>query len=278
MIIDQISSEDDAVNILTCTPCFTPIRKLESARRASTRDPTDDAPTRIATRSHRKVVASSPTGRPGQHPAVKMWRGSILDEASSTLYPCRRFLSHRHCQRVFDLYLAGIYRGSALAVPAHSSVFTLLLQCICHCLQPLFLGHFPLHACAVSQPRFVDLPGEHHSPAGAMRRLSTLGALHGEVDEESDGEVRDWYAMLSPTLWLGPAASPHVGPRTSAHVGPRTSAHEGPRASAQGMPHPALTPHGQTAQVEGYDEDYFKVESTTVWELRGAYHRWTAFW
>jgi hypothetical protein len=59
---------------------------------------------------------------------VKIWPGSILDEACSDDFPCRRFVSHRHCQYVLDRYLVGDFRGSLAAVPINTSVLTVLVQ------------------------------------------------------------------------------------------------------------------------------------------------------
>jgi hypothetical protein len=74
----------------------------------------------------------------------------VLDEARNATYPCRRFISHRHCQHVLDLYLTGHYRGSHAAVPSGTSVFPLLLQSLIQLIQPFWFGYFPFEACAVA--------------------------------------------------------------------------------------------------------------------------------
>jgi hypothetical protein len=76
----------------------------------------------------------------------------VLDEARNATYPCRRFIAHRHCQHVLDLYLTGHYPGSLAAVPVKTNVLLLFIQTLLQMLQPLCMNRLPIEAAEVRVP------------------------------------------------------------------------------------------------------------------------------
>ena len=156
-ILDQITRSEDAFDMLTCAP----MRKEDGTRPES--------------------VAGKWT---------KLWPFSVLDEAASEPYPCRRFVAHRHCQYVLDQYLVGKYRGSVAAVPPHSSVISIALQTIFQLLHPLFFGFWPVEAVSVQMPLFSVLAKDAVGDARADEKEFE----NDEFDEdyfEDDVKARD---------------------------------------------------------------------------------------
>ena len=159
--LDQIKYSEDAFDLLTCVPTL-----QEDGSRPD-----------------------SVQGRP-----VRLWPCSVLGDAASNNYPCRRFVSHRHCQFVLDQYLVGRFRGSRAAVPTTVGIFQLLLQMLCHMITLVCLGRCELRVCDVTVPRFLPLPED--APIGSPKRPGSPGAAsasdeHGIEDEEqcSDNET-----------------------------------------------------------------------------------------
>jgi hypothetical protein len=102
-LLDQIAHSEDAVDLLT----YMPTRHEDGERPESVSG-------RVTKLWHGSVLArmsNHPTGLSpasfldrDRQPNPTLWQ--VLDEARSTLHPRRRFISHRHCQHVLDLYVS----------------------------------------------------------------------------------------------------------------------------------------------------------------------------
>jgi hypothetical protein len=206
-ILDQITVAEDAIDILTCQD----IRREEKNSVRST-----------SNRTNRRSQSSGNGSSNRPVDGVKIWPGSILDEACSRDYPCRRFLSHHHCQHVLDSYLVGNYRGSFAAVPTNTSVLTVLCQVhrvacpassvfasvctllthrwvvhlrvsalaqgVCHLVTALFLGSISIEICEVHLPKFkcLNMSGDDESDDDDDDDDCDI---KGEMEEDEDYSV-----------------------------------------------------------------------------------------
>jgi len=118
---------------------------------------------------------------------VGMWSRSVLDEAAMVPYPCRRFLSHRHCQSVLDNYFIGNYRGSKARIPLHASILSIALNTVLHSFNFFpFFGALPTFF-KVRKPNFAEV-------------LDTQQTDDGDEGSDDD-ELDDDYFSVAGTQW-----------------------------------------------------------------------------
>jgi hypothetical protein len=121
---------------------------------------------------------------------VKLWPGSVIDVAMGTPFPCRKFLAHPHCQRVFGSYMLGNYRGSLAAVPEGTSLIRVCLQSLLH----VVLLPCPGASKSLS---FVDV----HEPLFSPLQMSTFE----REGLQGDTAPQDEHDELDEDYWHDPA-------------------------------------------------------------------------
>ncbi|KAL1512224.1 hypothetical protein AB1Y20_005487 [Prymnesium parvum] len=96
-----------------------------------------------------------------------LWAGSVMDEATKADFPCRHFVSHKHCQHLLDLYFAGGYKGSSGAISHDASLACVCLESV---LRIVSLGCLPHYFC----------------------KLKTVHSIPASNDSDDDDSGDEW--------------------------------------------------------------------------------------